>query len=264
MFLHTERLNLLSEFQDIKKAKFSVIGVPFDSTETNIPGQRLAPNSIRSKFLALEADGIDQIVYDSGNLIVVHGNAKATIERFEQTIEDMLIYNENIIPITLGGEHTITLGAVKALKKTYENLQIISLDAHYDMKNDYQGEKLSHSSVMKRICELGVKTCVLGVRTGSDEEIKNAKNIIITDIEDLDKDAPIYLSIDMDVLDPSIAPGVSDPEPSGWTFEKLVQILDKLKLYNVVGIDIVEANPLLEEHITSTIASRILFRLLKN
>ncbi|NOR84927.1 agmatinase [archaeon] len=259
MFLYTERLNLISEKEDLNEAKFAIIGVPFDSTETNIPGQRFGPNAIRESFLSKETGAITTKTYDAGNLIVVSGNALKTLERLEETILDLHQYNNNTIPLILGGEHTVTLGAIMALTKKHPDLQILSFDAHFDLKNEFQGEKLSHSSVMRRISELGVPITVIGVRTAGEEEKIFSKNIN-TNLKKIDFKKPTYISIDMDVFDPSYAPGVGDPETGGMNPKDVLEILNKK--INLVGADIVEVNPMVERYITPSLAADLMITIL--
>ncbi len=260
MFLHTERLNLISENNDLKSSSVAIFGVPFDSTETNIPGQRFAPNAIRDAFLAKETGTLTDKIYDAGNLICVSGNAKNTLQRLEDTIKDLDQYTKTAIPVILGGEHTITLGVVKALKEKYKDLQVVSFDAHFDVKDDFQGEKISHSTVMRRIAELGIPVTVIGARAGSREEHEFAKNIN-TDPKNVDFTKPTYLSIDMDVFDPAYAPGVGDPEVCGIKPQDVFDIL--AKNINLAGADIVEANPMIEKHITCSLAADLLLKIFK-
>lgn len=260
MFLHTERLNLISENDDLKSSDIAIFGIPFDSTETNIPGQRFAPNAIRDAFLAKETGNLTGKIYDAGNIICVSGNAENTLKRLEETIKDLFHYSKTATPIFLGGEHTVTLGAVAALKEKHSDLQVISFDAHFDLKDEFQGEKLSHSTVMRRISELGIPVTIIGARTGSKEEYDFAKNIN-TDIKNVDFTKPTYISIDMDVFDPAHAPGVGDPETDGLEPKDVLKILEKK--INLAGADIVEANPMIEKHITCSLAAEILLRVLE-
>ncbi len=260
MFLHTERLNLISENNDLKSSDIAIFGVPFDSTETNIPGQRFAPNAIRDAFLAKETGTLTDKIYDAGNIICVSGNAKNTLKRLEDTIKDLFQYTKTTTPILLGGEHTVTLGAVVALKEKHPELQVVSFDAHFDLKENYQGEKLSHSTVMRRIVEIGIPVTIIGARAKSLEEHDFSKNIN-QDINKVDFTKPTYISIDMDVFDPAHAPGVGDPETNGMAPKDILDIIEKK--INLAGADIVEANPMIEKHITCSLAADILIKLLK-
>jgi len=212
--LNTERLNLVSENTDIKNSKIAIIGVPFDSTVWAIPGQRLAPNAIREHFLIQECEEGLKEIYDDGNIQTVPGNAKKTIEIVESNLDELKKANKNIIPIHLGGEHTITLGIIKSLKKTNKNIQVISFDAHLDLKDDQLGEKIGHSTVLRRIFELTKEVAVFGARTGSEDELKFSEKLL----KEIDPTKPTYLTIDMDFFDPSQAPGVGDPEAGGYLY----------------------------------------------
>ena len=262
MLFHTERLRLISEIDTPTDTRFCIIGLPFDSTETNTPGQRFGPASIRDKFLALESEDITTKIFDAGDIMPVHGNAEKTLQKLTETVDDIFSDNRNMIPILLGGEHTGTLGTVKALKKIHPDLQVISFDAHYDLKDTVEDEKLSHATVMRRIHELKIPVTVLGARTGSEEEITFSGKIN-TDLRKIDFDRPIYLSLDIDFFDPSSAPGVGDPETGGFFYENFRAILEELSKGKIVGADIMEVNPLLENNITPSIAARCLLDILE-
>ncbi len=261
MLFHTERLNLVSETNSPKDAKFCIIGFPFDSTETSTPGQRFGPAAVRERFLALESEDITTKIFDAGDIVPVHGNAETTIKKLEETINDIFTENKKIIPITLGGEHTGTLGAVKAIKNMYPDIQLISLDAHYDLKDEVQEEKISHATVMRRIHELKIPVTVIGARTGSKEELNLSKKIS-TSIKDIDTKKPIYLSVDIDFFDPSAAPGVGDPEAGGFFYENFRSILKDISKGRIVGFDIMETNPMIERNITPALAARCLLDIL--
>ena len=257
MLFHTERLNLVSETDSPKDAKFCIIGFPFDSTETSTPGQRFGPAAVREKFLALESGNITAGIFDAGDIVPVHGNAESTIKKMEETIDDIFAENKNIIPITLGGEHTGTLGAVKALKSRHPDIQVISLDAHFDLKDNVEDEKISHATVMRRIHELKVPVTVIGARTGSKEELNTSKKIS-TSMKDIDFKKPIYLSLDIDFFDPSAAPGVGDPEAGGYFYENFRSVLKDISKGRIIGFDIMETNPMIERNITPALAARCL------
>ncbi len=272
MFLYSNRetIKLISKLEDIKSAKIALLGVPFDGTETNIPGQRFGPKEIRAQIKALKG------VYDAGDIDVVFGNAKATLARTEDTMHEILKRNPKIMPILLGGEHTISYAAVKALKEKYKDLQVISLDAHYDLYPDYIGEKWSHATVMRRIFELGrdsksleqakrsekifelgIDLKIIGVREKStDAEKFVLRNKISTAIDSINPALPTYLSIDLDFFDPKIAPGVGDSLKEGYSFDDFKKILARCR--NIVGADIVEFNPVVEKNKTGELAGKCL------
>lgn len=261
MFFHTERLNLISELDDVKKAEYALLGVPFDATETDIPGQRLAPNEIRKCLLSLEMDNLSKKIYDMGNLVVAPGNVKATLKKIEETLNDLFLQNPNVVPIILGGEHTITYTAIKALNAKHKDLQVLVFDAHYDLKNDYLGEKFTHSTVMRRMFETNKNLTIIGCRAGSADEKKFYEKNIRKDLKKIDKKKPLYVSIDIDVLDPSLVKGVGNPEPNGFGYDKLFKLISLINSYKLVGFDIVEANPLIENKITPLVAAKCLLGL---
>ncbi|MCK5176195.1 MAG: arginase family protein [Candidatus Aenigmarchaeota archaeon] len=256
MFLYTEEINLLKEQANSKKkinTKYTLFGVPFDSTETTLPGQRKGPNSIRAALLSIEADDLFERITDIGNLIVVEGNASKTLFREEETIDDLLKHSNSTIPFILGGEHTITIGAIKSLLKKYPDFDILCFDAHYDLKDEWQTEKINHSTLMRRVFELNKNLAFIGAREYSkEEELFLKKNNIDKNLERIkESDKPLYISIDADVFDPSIIPGVSDSVPQGLSIK---QFFDELKIFErrkIIGIDFVEFNPLIEEYTTS-------------
>jgi agmatinase len=246
------------------------MGVPLDCTSTYRPGSRFAPLEIRKELLELEkdADGrnfFDLKFHDAGNVDMIYGNAGKTLEIIEEAVGDILKENAKAKIISLGGEHLITLPVVKKLLQK-EKFSVVSLDAHLDLKDDYVGEKLSHSTVMRRISELGVSVLEIGVRTYDNNELDYAKREVKfcgTDEGDISKilagvKGDVYLSIDMDVLDPAFAPGVENPEPGGMAFNQLRGIMEKLGK-KIIALDITEVCPPYDQGgMTSVAAARLL------
>ncbi|MDR2966576.1 MAG: agmatinase [Methanobacteriaceae archaeon] len=248
----------------IKSNSWGIIGVPFDSTSSYATGSRFGPTTVREASYSFEKYNItfDKDIattfYDFGNVNVVHGNCKKTMSILEETINDLI--DNNIKPIIIGGEHSISLAPIKALANKYkiEDLTIIHLDAHMDLIDEYQGEKCSHATVMRRIHDLNPEEIIeIGIRSGSHEEKEfalNQDNIAIFTAKDtkkkflaieeklnhIDDEDPIYLSIDIDVLDPAYVGEVGNPVPNGISpaiIEKLLEILAKK---NIIGFDLVE------------------------
>jgi len=268
MFLYTEEINLLKEQANSKKkinTKYSLFGIPFDSTETTLPGQRKGPNSIRNALLSIESDDLFEKITDIGNLIVVEGNASKTLLRVEETIDDLLNSSSSTIPFILGGEHTITIGAIKNKLKKYTDFDILCFDAHYDLKDTWQTEKINHSTVMRRVFEMNKNLAFIGAREYSkEEELFFKKNNIDKNLDKIKESSkPLYISIDADVFDPSIIPGVSDSVPQGLTIEQFFDALQTLKRRKIIGIDFVEFNPLIEEHTTSRNIAYIIKRIME-
>lgn len=172
----------------------------------------------------------------------------------QNTVKQIL--NLKKFPVTLGGEHSITYGAVKAISEKYKNLSILDLDAHTDLRNKFEGTKYHHATVMRRIYELGHKITQVGIRSTSTMEIefikKNPKAINIfyaprvpTEkiINTLSKN--VYITIDLDCFDPSIMPSTGTPEPNGLNWQQITSLLRSVsKTRNIVGFDMVELSPI--------------------
>jgi len=215
MDFHLDKNLILESNCEFKEAEFAILGVPFDSTCSYRPGCRFGPLWIRKEFLELDKPDsfFKRKVFDMGNVNVVHGNLEETNRRIEETLQQALDINPEVLPITLGGEHSISYSPIELLAERHKNLQVAHFDAHPDLMDDYLGEKWSHATVMKRVYDLGVKDIVqLGVRTGSDDE-----KSLMGKLPKKLSDGPTYVSIDMDALEPALFPGVGTPEPGGFT-----------------------------------------------
>ncbi len=264
--------------ENIKENSFGIIGVPFDSTTSYHSGARLGPivvreasygfekyNTIFNKELAAE-------FYDFGDVNVIPGNCEATCEIVEDTVNEL--FDLNLKPIIIGGEHSASIGAIKALAQKHERLTVIHLDAHRDLAFDFIGEKYSHATVMRRAHEMGVNLVQIGIRSSSAEEeefVKSTYNIQTFKNSDVHKhmdaleyyitniDGPIYVSIDMDVVDPAIAPSVGNPTPGGLFISEIENILENLCRKNIVGLDVVEtATDRLGDN-TAVVAAKIIY-----
>lgn len=247
------------ENEDLKEDSYGIIGVPFDSTTSYHSGARLGPIVVREasfgfeKFNTIFNKDLTTTFYDFGDVNVVPGNCQKTCQIVEDTVNELL--DLNIKPIIIGGEHSASIGAIKALTEKYEKLTVIHLDAHRDLAFEFVGEKYSHATVMRRAHEMGVDIVQIGIRSSSKEEedfVKSTYNIQTFKTRDVHKhmdaieyylvniDGPIYISIDMDVINPAIAPRVGNPTPGGLFISELETILETLCRKNIVGFDVVE------------------------
>ena len=265
-------------FENIKKDSYGIIGVPFDSTTSYHSGARLGPLVVREasfgfeKYNTIFNKELTASFYDFGDVNVIPGNCKATCGIVEDTVNELL--DLNLKPIIIGGEHSASIGAVKALTEKYGKLTVIHLDAHRDLAFDFIGEKYSHATVMRRVHEMGVNLVQIGIRSSSKDEeefvkstydIQTFKNrdvhkhmdaleYYITNIEE-----PIYISVDMDVIDPAIAPCVGNPAPGGLFISEVESIFETLCRKNIVGLDVVEtATDRLGEN-TAVVAAKIIY-----
>ncbi len=236
-----------------------ILGVPMDATTSFRSGTRLGPYRVREVSEGLEEYSIyqnmsleDMNFYDAGDLIIPLGNVPATLKRAELVCEN-LIQNKKVF--TLGGEHLISLPLIKAHKNKYPNLIVIQMDAHADLRHEYLGENLSHATVMRHVAEIvGAKNLFqLGIRSATKAEIEfasqnthiylNKLNSVVDEVIKQVGDRPVYISLDIDVVDPAFAPGTGTPEPGGVTSKELIGVLLELGKLNVVGFDLVEISP---------------------
>lgn len=266
---------------DYESASLVLFGTPFDSTTSYRPGTRFGPSAMRHESFGLEtyspyqdADLTDFAVFDSGDLELCFGDtamALADIQARTQTILD-----DGKFPLMLGGEHLVTLGAVRAVAQKWENLHIIHFDAHTDLRDDYLGAKLSHACVLRRCHDLlgDGRIHQFCIRSGEREEFQFAK--AHTDLhkfnfdglqsltEKLAKDGtPVYFTIDLDCLDPSCLPGTGTPEAGGVDFPALLNAILAVSRTNVVAADVNELSPMLDASGASTaLACKVLRELM--
>lgn len=254
-----------AEFED---SDIVIFGAPYDGTVSYRPGTRFGPSAIRNESFCLETyspyqdrDMSEIRVCDIGDLELPFGNTKKVLKIIESTSAEIL--NNNKIPVMLGGEHLITLGAVSAAVKKYPELHIIHFDAHTDLRDEYMGEKLSHATVMRRVWELtgDGKIFQFGIRSGEKHEFEFATGHTVMHKFDLSgfeetlkkiKGKPVYFSLDLDVLDPGVFPGTGTPEAGGISFQELIKSVCKLSGLNVVACDINELAPVFDQSGAST------------
>ena len=255
---------------DYEHARIVLYGAPFDSTTSFRPGARFGPSAIRHESFGLEtyspyqdADLTDCAVFDSGDLELCFGSAQTALEDIEARAAHIL--QDGKFPLLLGGEHLVTLGAVRAVAKRHPGLHIIHFDAHADLRDDYLGAKLSHACVLRRCHELTGDRRIhqFCIRSGDREEFRFAGKH--TDMHPFGFDGleetvaalaeqkvPIYLTIDLDCLDPSAFPGTGTPEAGGVSFLQLLKAIRTVCTAQVIGADINELAPSLDPSGVST------------
>lgn len=260
---------------DYEVSPIVLFGAPMDSTTSFRPGTRFASKAIRSESYGIETyspyqnkDLEDKSIFDAGDLELPFGNPDRTLKIIEEYASDIL--KDGKIPAMIGGEHLVTLGGVRAAVKEYPNLHMIHFDAHTDLRDTFLGERLSHATVIRRCHELvgDHKIHQFGIRSGEREEYTWAKEHVNLNpfnfsgleetIEVLDG-VPVYLTIDLDVLDPSVFPGTGTPEAGGVSFLQLLEAIIKLSKLNIVGFDMNELSPIYDQSGVSTaVACKIL------
>lgn len=246
-----------AEYEDAKTVLF---GAPFDSTTSYRPGTRFGSHTIRQESFGVETyspyqdkDMTDYSFFDSGDLELCFGSSEKALEDIEERTKTIL--EDGKRPFMMGGEHLVTLGAVRAVAKKYPDLHIIHFDAHADLREEYLGAQLSHAAVLKRCWELvgDDRIFQFGIRSGDREEFLWGKDHVFTNkfnfnglketVERL-KGKPIYFTLDLDVLDPSVFPGTGTPEPGGVTFNELRDAVELVcSSFNIVGCDVNELSP---------------------
>jgi agmatinase len=255
---------------DYEDAKIVLYGAPFDSTTSFRPGARFGPSAMRHESFGLEtyspyqnADLTDCAVFDSGDMELCFGSAEAALKDIETRAATIL--QDGKLPLLLGGEHLVTLGAVRAAVQKYPDLQIIHFDAHADLRDDYLGAQLSHACVLRRCHELlgDGRIHQFCIRSGDREEFRFAKEhtqmhpFQFDGLEETvarlkEQGTPVYFTIDLDCLDPSAFPGTGTPEAGGVSFLQLLQAIRTVAQTNVIGADVNELAPSLDASGVST------------
>lgn len=285
--LFVSQSNFFSGFQKpFEKADYIIFGVPFDVTSTYRSGARFGPSAIRHASLNIETysfrtgiDVEDLALHDLGDLHVSI-DTKKTLKMLELVVKDILEAEKT--PVAIGGEHTITLGIAKGLGVKASKTAIVSCDAHLDLRDKFMGLKLSHTTFMRRINEevKPAKIVEVGTRAICKEELAYAKKAGIefltsqrirtegsTQIakqlkEKLSEYENVYLSVDMDVLDPAYVPAVQNPEPEGLETQALLDIISNICDKRVIGFDVLEIAPNYDEGVSAIQAAKVTFEML--
>jgi agmatinase len=252
--INSKNIKLYYAESDLPEADIIVIGFPYDKTSSFLPGSKYGP-----EFIRFCSDNIeDYSPYQNKSLydhkICDLDDISLDNKDWDQTIEKKIneIYDKEKFYVFLGGEHTITVPIIRSLKSIYSEFTVVQFDAHCDMRDQYKGKKMCHASVMRRVSEmLNIENIYqFGIRSGTKEEFSFGKNLYKYEVlkplaSVIDKiHGPVYLTIDVDVLDPGVLPAVSTPEPGGISYRELIDALLLFKDKQIIGADIVEYNPL--------------------
>ena len=274
--------------QDYKLAKVAIFQFPYDSTTSFGSGTKEGPAAIvrSSRFLdemSVDDNGrllegmLDTDIFLLDEFILSRNSAKEAVEGVEQAIGDWAV-SKGKFPLVLGGEHSITSGVTSALKPKNKNFGVLQIDAHTDFLNTFEGSKYSHACVMRRIFEQKLKITQVGIRN-ENSEIKeflsraSTKKQVTTfygtdmPIQKILKSLPkdVYITIDLDGLDPSIMPSVGTPEPGGLLWQDLLMLLESVfKSKNVIGVDMVELAPIPGLTAPDFLAAKLAYEIIKN
>ena len=263
--------NFIGASDDFDSSRIVMLGMPFDGTCTNRPGARFAPQQIRIESVGIEEYSVyfdtnlsNLGFYDAGELELPFGAPKEALDIIEKNTGE--IYSQNKKILGIGGEHLVTLGTIKGLLKHHKDIAVVQFDAHTDLRAHYLDIELTHSGVMLQIAKLiGFENIMqVGIRSGEKEEFELMKehSTCAFNPNELErfKNKNIFVSIDLDVLDPSIMSGTGTPEAGGFSYRELMEWVLELKKYNIIGADIVELAPDLDITKVSTATACKLIR----
>ena len=266
----------ISSGAPLKEALAVILGCPYDGSASFRPGARFGPSAIRRASWGIETyspyfnkDLGKFSIHDMGDLELPLGEKKISLDLIGKAVRKILSWKK--FPILLGGDHLITLPAIEEILLWFPQLHLLHIDAHTDLREEYLGELLSHCTVMRRIIErLGEgRLFQIGIRSGIEEEFKLARkmeSIVSFDSASLSsmirrlRNRPVYITLDLDVMDPSLLPGVGTPEPGGLTFQELISLLKKLQRLHVIGFDMVELTPDYDPTQVSSVTASVILR----
>lgn len=277
---HFKFCDLEDKYSSWERSKIAIMPVSYDLTASYKPGASMGPKAIidASRYMETYDDETGKEIYKLGIYTVeeikpVGPKPEEVIERVEK--ETTAILRAGKFPVILGGEHSITLGPVRAFKKRFKNFSVLQLDAHRDLRDRFHGSKYSHACIAKRIIELTSLTQV-GIRSLScDEAVKESKNLKTFFMKDMignedwiegaidSLDNKVYVTIDMDAFDPSIMPSVGTPEPGGMGWYEALALLKRLSQEKeVVGFDVVELCPILGNISPDFLTAKLIYKFL--
>jgi len=267
------------EKQDPKKSKVWILPIPFEATVFNLGGTKEGPKAIveASRNVELFDEDLKKDISKIGIftlpfLSLTKNSPKEAILQIQKALEKIL--ENKKFPVILGGEHTITLGVVLVFKKFFKELSILQFDAHSDLRDEFEGTKFHHATFARRIVDdLKIKVCQVGIRAISKEEfefIKKSKKVKVFYKRNYDKKEildfltkKVYITIDLDVLDPSIMPAVGTPEPEGLFFGDILEIVKEIKKEKeILGLDVVELSPIPGFFAPNYLASKLISKIL--
>ncbi len=264
----------------VEEARYVVVGIPYDSSESYRSGSREAPHAIREASREIEDydmledfDLLELKIADIGDIEVSFGSSEETKKRVAETVA--FILEKGAVPILLGGEHTISAFAIEALPK---DTLFLSFDAHLDFREEYLNNRYSHACVLRRVAEhVGYENVLaVGVRSACREELEDARRLGVEfipfdecyDLEALEErlrrrveGRKVYLSIDMDVFDPKDARGVANPEPPGFFYLDFIRLLNCIRGAELACLDVTEVVPRYDAY-TPVLAAKVIFKVL--
>ena len=261
---HVDRhFGFMGATDDYQTAAAVLLGIPMDFTVSFRAGSRMGPQQIRQVSPGIEEyscyldqDLADHDYFDAGDLILPFGNVPESLRIIQEAAQS--IFADNKFPLFIGGEHLVSLPLIQAAYEKYPDLAVVHFDAHADLRMEYLGEKYSHATVMRRVAEMigGENIFQFGIRSGEAAEFAFARKHVNTFcfdvLEPLEKaipqlqGRPVYVTLDIDVVDPAFAPGTGTPEPGGCTSKEIIRCIHLLGQCQVVAFDLVEILPMVD------------------
>jgi len=270
--------NWIGACESFDEAKWVLIGIPYDGTCSYRPGTRFGPERIRLASWGLEEYSPDMqrelsevSFYDAGELDLPFGNREESLSIIENAARETLTAGKFFFGV--GGEHLVTYPVIKAYLEKYPDLAVVHFDAHADLRCDYLGEELSHATVIRRTADLiGPERLIqIGIRSGPKEEFEwmEKNQTLVKDKTQLKQaikkleNRPVFITVDLDVLDPSIMSGTGTPEAGGMTYKEFIDWLLEFRGQNIVGCDVVELSPDYDQSGVSTaVAAKVIREML--
>jgi agmatinase len=279
--------HLDAEDSDFERARVVVVPVPFDGTTCYRPGTREGPQAIidASRNLELYDAELRRSPYRAGihtlrGVEIVQGDAAAMVERVEQVTEKLLGAGKFVL--TLGGDHLVAIGAIRANARRHPSLTVLQFDAHADLRDEYEGARYSAATVMRRTLEVCPSIAQVGIRSLSEPEAELVEERGITQLLAADIHAQVaagrrdwieqvlavlhdevYVTFDIDCFDPSLVPGTGTPEPGGLSWYDALALLTAVaESKRIVGADVVELSPLLDDHVSPVVAAKLVMKLI--
>ncbi len=280
-------MHLDDKFTDFASAGAVIVPVPFDGTTCYRPGTREGPQAIidASRNLELYDAELRRSPYRAGihtlrSVEVVAGNAAGMVGRIEHVTETLL--ESGKLLVTLGGDHLTSIGVVRAFARRFADLSVLQIDAHADLRDEYEGSALSSATIMRRVLEVCPRTAQVGIRSLSEPEarlvqerklpmwlaseihaqtLRGRRDWIESVVASLSGE--VYVTVDIDAFDPSLVPGTGTPEPGGLGWYDVIDLLMAVsRAKRIVGCDVVELSPLVEGHVSPVVAAKLVYKLI--
>lgn len=280
-------MHLDDEYCDFARARAVVLPIPFDATTCYRPGTREGPQAIidASRNLELYDAELRRSPYTVGihtlrAIEPVMGNAAAMVKRVERVTEWLLERDKFVV--MLGGDHSTSIGVVRAFARHFAGMSVLQLDAHADLRDEYEGNALSSATIMRRVLDVCPHTAQVGIRSLSEPEAQlvDERGLPLWLASDITRRErvgdrewigevvraladEVYVTIDIDVFDPSLVPGTGTPEPGGLGWYEVIDLLGAVAAAKrIIGFDVVEVSPLVESHVSPVVAAKLTYKLL--